>query len=166
MYVLMMESEWGWGLREGLNFQLVRRSQGHFQAKGAVGPKLLLKVVLTLKFPIYQYSRFGDGCTNAAWDSYLNAKKHRNEQHSANWGLSTCSQHGNAVFTVWWIHLPPAAPSSSAILYFIMNWFSPIHSCLSLTECCNESVKFHLGCSQLESYTLKMTMYTHRCKLP
>ena len=62
--LLMVGSECVWGLGEGSNFQLVRGPQnwvlGHFQAEGVVWPKFLLKVVYTLKLPIYPYSWFGD----------------------------------------------------------------------------------------------------------
>ena len=52
-----MGSECGWGLAnfqlEGLKILVL----GHFQAEGAVRPKLFLKLV---KLPIYPYSWFGD----------------------------------------------------------------------------------------------------------
>ena len=58
--LLMMKSEFVWAFGEGSNFQLVRGPQNgvlrNFQAEGAVWPKLLLRVVLTLKLPICPYS--------------------------------------------------------------------------------------------------------------
>ena len=63
-HTLLMTSECVWALGEDSNFQLVRGPWNwvlrHFQAEGAVWPKLLLKVVSTLKLPIYLYSWFGD----------------------------------------------------------------------------------------------------------
>jgi len=142
---LLMTSECVWALGEDSNFQLVRGPWNwvlrHFQAERAVWPKLLLKVVSTLKLPIYLYSWFGDCHTQPEIPTLIHVYR----------------------LLCWWAHCLPdmllhKAVAASAKIYMLeSHWHSEVGDTSEAYLCLNRE-NCHVQCCADGCWT------THACR--